>query len=128
MITQPYYVLAVPNLEASAEFYREILGFEVREIGDPGWRFFVKDACVIMAGECPNATPAGQLGDHSYFAYWRVDEIDSYYESVTARGVDLIKKLRDEPWGMREFGIRTPDGHRIMVGMSLEEPSGRVES
>jgi hypothetical protein len=24
--------------------------------------------------------------------------------------------LRDEPWGMREFGIRTVDGHRIMCG------------
>jgi len=24
--------------------------------------------------------------------------------------------LRDEPWGMREFGLRTADGHRLMIG------------
>jgi hypothetical protein len=24
-----------------------------------------------------------------------------------------------EPWGMREFGIETPDGHRIMFGQKL---------
>jgi uncharacterized glyoxalase superfamily protein PhnB len=32
------------------------------------------------------------------------------------RGVELIKPLRDEPWGMREFGVRTVDGHRMMFG------------
>jgi len=32
------YVIAVPDLQASAEFYRTVLGFEVHEIGDPGWR------------------------------------------------------------------------------------------
>ena len=28
----------------------------------------------------------------------------------------ITKPLRDEPWGMREFGLRTADGHRIMIG------------
>jgi hypothetical protein len=28
----------------------------------------------------------------------------------------VIKAIKDEPWGMREFGLRTVDGHRIMVG------------
>lgn len=72
MITRTMYVLAVPDLERSAAFYRDVLGFEVREIGDPGWRIFEKDVCRIMAGECPDATPAAELGDHSYFAYLTV--------------------------------------------------------
>jgi hypothetical protein len=38
---------------------------------------------------------------------------------VTAKGATLIKPLRDEPWRMREFGIRTIDGHRIMFGRRL---------
>lgn len=24
-----------------------------------------------------------------------------------------------KPWGMREFGVRTPEGHRIMFGQEL---------
>ena len=32
MITRTMYVLAVPDLERSAAFYRDVLGFEVREI------------------------------------------------------------------------------------------------
>ena len=44
------------------------------------------------------------------------DDIDQLYAAVTARGATLIKELRNEPWNMREFGIRTVDGHRIMFG------------
>lgn len=27
--------------------------------------------------------------------------------------------MTEEPWGLREFGIRTPDGHRIMCGQEI---------
>jgi uncharacterized glyoxalase superfamily protein PhnB len=58
------------------------------------------------------------MGDHSYFAYLEVDDIDRFYEAVTASGASVTKELRNEPWGMREFGLRTVDGHRIMFGSS----------
>ena len=116
MLRNPRYVIAVHDLERSARYYRDVLGFEVREVGDPGWRFFVRDQCFIMAGECPDALSADELGDHSYFAYVLADDIDELYAAVTANRAALIKDIRDEPWNMREFGIRTVDGHRIMFG------------
>lgn len=116
MLRNPRYVIAVHDLERSAGYYRDVLGFEVREVGDPGWRFFVRDQCFIMAGECPDALSPEQLGDHSYFAYVIVDGIEQFYAALTTRGATFIKPLRDEPWRMREFGIRTVDGHRIMFG------------
>lgn len=116
MITSTMYVLAVPSLARSAELYRDVLGFEVREMGDPGWRLFVKDACQIMAGECPDAIPPAELGDHSYFGYLVVDDVDDYYERARSHGAEVVKPLREEPWGMRELGLRTVDGHRIMIG------------
>ena len=76
MIERTMYVLAVPDLTESSTFYRDVLGFEILEIGDPGWRMFVKDACRIMAGHCPDAIAPVDLGDHSYFAYLVVDKID----------------------------------------------------
>ena len=121
-ILRTSFVLAVPDLERSAAFYRDVLGFEVREIGDPGWRVFVRDGCRIMAGACPDAVPAAQLGDHSYFAYLVVDDIDALHAKVAAAGADVMKALASEPWGMREFGVRTVDGHRIMFGQELTAP------
>lgn len=119
MITRTRYVIAVQDLMRSAAWYRDVLGFAIREVGDPGWRFFIKDACCIMAGECPDAAPAADLGDHSYFAYIDVDDIDAYFAAVRDAGAELIKDLRSEPWGMREFGVRTVDGHRIMFGQEV---------
>ena len=113
--TKTHFVLAVPNLQTSAAYYRSVLGFTVREMA-PGWLFLERDQCSIMAGECPDAIPPGELGDHSYFGYIVVDGIDELYQSVQAAKAELVKMLRDEPWGMREFGVRTCDGHRIMFG------------
>jgi predicted enzyme related to lactoylglutathione lyase len=116
MIHRTMFVLAVPDLERSAAFYHDALGFEVREIGDAGWRIFERDDCRIMAGSCPDALPAAQLGDHSYFAYLVVDDADAYYLRVKAANAEVTKPITDEPWGMREFGLRTVDGHRLMIG------------
>ncbi len=120
MIQRTMHVLAVSNLEASANYYQDILGFTVLEVGDDGWRIFELDSCKILAGHCPDSIPAGDLGDHSYFAYLVMDDVNDYYAQVTAHKPDLIKAIRDEPWGMREFGVRTNDGHRIMFGQELD--------
>jgi len=115
--TKTHFVLAVPDLKVSAEFYRTALGFTVREMA-PGWLFFERNDCSIMVGECPDAIPARELGDHSYFGYIVVEGIAELYHSVQAAKAEVIKTLRDEPWGMSEFGVRTVDGHRIMFGES----------
>jgi predicted enzyme related to lactoylglutathione lyase len=121
-LTRSMFVIAVPDLRRSAEWYARVLGFTVREIGDPGWRIFERDAVRIMAGECADATPARELGDHSYFAYLEVDGIDEYFAQVEAAGGRPSKRLRDEPWGMREFAITTIDGHRLTVGSPIGDP------
>lgn len=123
MIQKTLYVLAVNDLEASAAWYRDALGFAIHEIGDPGWRMYVRDNCRIMAGDCPDAIPAAELGDHSYFAYWIVDDAQRLFEEYQSKGVEILKAIRDEPWGMREFALRTIDGHRIMVGEELNPAS-----
>jgi predicted enzyme related to lactoylglutathione lyase len=118
------FVIAVPDLERSSAFYRDVLGFEIREIGDAGWRMYVQDECRIMAGACPDALPAAQLGDHSYFAYLVVDDVDAWHERVASAGAEIVKRLSTQKWGMREFGLRTIDGHRIMVGQEVRGGGG----
>ena len=119
MIREHMYVLAVPSLARSSVFYRDVLGFEIHDMA-PGWLLYQKDGCRIMAGECPDALPPRETGDHSYFAYLVVDDVDAYHQRVTAAKAEVTKSIRDEPWGMREFGLRTQDGHRIMIGGELK--------
>src|SRR5262252_4597094 len=108
-ILRNHYVLAVQNVRRSAEFYVQNLGFRI--VNEPdGWIFVAKDNCMVMLGECPNDMPASALGCHSYFAYLRVDDADAYHQDLKTKEAELLSVPEDKPWGMREFGLRTPDG------------------
>jgi uncharacterized glyoxalase superfamily protein PhnB len=85
----------------------------------PGWTFLSRGSFHLMLGECADTTPAHETADHSYFAYVTVEGIDQFYDEVLGNGASLMQGLADKPRGMREFGVRTPDGHRIMFGQEL---------
>lgn len=113
------YVLAVPDIRRTADWWVQVMGFAV-EMEPDGWIFVARGPCRIMLGECPDAIPPADLGDHSYFAYITVDDLDAYHAEIAPRGAEILAGPGDKPWGMRELAIRTPDGHRIMFGQDLE--------
>ena len=118
------FVIAVHDLDKATAFYRDVLGFEVEEAFDEGWRAYTFGSCRIMAGRCPEAIHPSKLGDHSYFAYVEIEEIDRYYSAVCTAGAKMrqaISQIGDTPWGMREFGVVTVDGHRIMFGSAMTD-------
>ena len=109
-------VLAVRDLAVSTSYYSDVLGFRRDPIDAPGWSFLTRDDFQVMLGECPDEKPASDLGNHSYIAYLYVDGIDQYYEEIAARGALVTSAPQNKPWGLREFGLSTPDGHRITCG------------
>ena len=48
-ITKSRFVIAVPDLQKSAAFYRDVLGFTIHSISDPGWLFYRCGNCTIMS-------------------------------------------------------------------------------
>ena len=109
-------VLAVRDLKLSTDYYVGVLGFRRDPIDAPGWSFLSRDTVRVMLGECPDEVPASELGNHSYVAYWNVEGVDRLYDEIKTRGALLSSAPEDKPWGLREFGLRTPDGHRITCG------------
>jgi uncharacterized glyoxalase superfamily protein PhnB len=101
----------------------DVLGFR-RDFGDgsDGWSFLSRDNFKVRLGECPTEKPAGELGNHSYFVYLTVEGLDQLHEELAARGAPVASEPEDQPWGMREFSVRTPDGHRIRFGEPI--PAG----
>jgi catechol 2,3-dioxygenase-like lactoylglutathione lyase family enzyme len=113
------FVLAVNDLAASRRFYMEKLGF-VEDLSVDGWSFLSRGACKLRLGHCPDAVPMSNAQDHSWFAYLHVDDAAGLYQESVKNDVEIWHKLKDTSWGMREFAIVTPDGHRIVFGERLE--------
>jgi RimJ/RimL family protein N-acetyltransferase len=42
-------------------------------------------------------------------------EFDASYRRADAVGADIAEPPVEQPWGMREFVLRLPDGHRLVV-------------
>ena len=113
-IVQNHFVLAVHDLQGSSGFFKD-LGFRIAS--EPaGWIFLERDNCMVMLGECSDALPPRKLGDHSYFGYLLVDDVDSYYQEVRAKGVTIRSPIATKPWNMREFAVESPEGHRLTIG------------
>ncbi|MBK6426584.1 MAG: VOC family protein [Blastocatellia bacterium] len=117
-LTNVRCVLAVRDLATSVDYYTRVLGMAI-DFTVPGWAFLSRGSFRVMLGECTDAMPAHETGDHSYYVYVTVEGVDELYADLVANGVALTQPLASKPWGMREFGVRTPEGHRIMFGQEL---------
>jgi len=117
-ITGMNFVLAVPDAMATARWWVDVMKFEaLRDMG--GWVFVKRGQCMIMLGTCPEAIPIPELGDHQYFGYIEFDDIDAYFAEIDRDNAEILKPPTTEEWNMREFAIRSPDGHRVMFGQDL---------
>jgi predicted enzyme related to lactoylglutathione lyase len=107
-------VLAVRDLNISTRFYIEVLGFQLDPVDAKGWSFLSMDSFKLMLGECADEIAATETGNHSWFVRLMIEGLDEYHHVISSRGAEVIAEPADKRWGLREFVIRTPDGHRIM--------------
>lgn len=113
------HVLAVKDIEKTESYFLDKLGFSVRFRVD-GWSFLNLGSFHVMLGHCPDELPARDTREHSYFAYVNCEGIDELYRDYQQRGAEIFQAIADKPWGLREFGVATPEGHRIMFGQDIE--------
>jgi len=45
----------------------------------------------------------------------KVSDVDATHADLVARGYEIVHPPTDEPWGVRRFFVRNPDGHVINV-------------
>jgi predicted enzyme related to lactoylglutathione lyase len=116
------FVLAVRDLDRSAAYYRDVLGFQLQWEDGPDWRLAVRDGVRLMLGHCPNEKPATEIFPHDWFGYLEVDDVDAFRADITARGAQCSEPM-NQSYGMREIMVTTIDGHRIVFGQELKPAS-----
>lgn len=111
-------VLQVADLNRALNFYRDVLGFEQEFVyGEPPFYGAVKlgEASVHLASVASQAARCG-LGS----AYFFCDHVDAYYAAVKAKGATVTSPLGDQPYAMRDFQLKDPDGNLLGFGHPLE--------
>lgn len=96
---------------ASGEFYVEVLGLEV--VMDHGW---------IVTFAAPG-NPAAQINLMSEDASAsvqpdasiEVDDVDAAHAAAQRLGYEIVHPLTDEPWGVRRFFVREPNGKVLNI-------------
>src|SRR3954453_10294191 len=111
------FVLAVPDINKSAQYFRDFLGFQISWENATDWRLAERDGVRIMLGQCPTDTHPSALGSHNWFGYLDVDDVDGLHAELTARGA-VCSAPKDTHYGMREIVITTIDGHRLVCGQA----------
>lgn len=116
-IVDNFTILAVLDVEKSRRFYMEQLGFE-EDLRVDGWCFLRRGSLRLRIGHCPDIEPMTDCPAHSLIVQAVVDDARSLYEEFKLNGVE-VNEPEDKPWGHREFGVLTPDGHRFMFSQTL---------
>lgn len=112
------HVLAVKDLSVEANYYLDKLGFD-RDFTASGWEFLSFGDFKVMLGECADEMTAEETGNHSWYAHVLIENVDEVYEEFIDRGASILSTIADKPWGIREFSVKTPDGHRIGFGQII---------
>jgi catechol 2,3-dioxygenase-like lactoylglutathione lyase family enzyme len=77
------FVLAVTDLDRSAAYYRDVLGFRLSWEDGGGWRLAERDGVRLMLGHCPNEKPATEIFPHDWFGYLETEAWTRYVRNLS---------------------------------------------
>lgn len=107
-------ILSVRNVQASVEFYRDVLGFVQDWMVETGRTASVsRDSCSIMLSQ-------EEQGHSGTWVWIGVEDIEKLYEEFDGSGATILQPPTDYPWA-REMRVEDPDGHVLRFGGEPKE-------
>jgi predicted enzyme related to lactoylglutathione lyase len=96
---------------ASVPFYAEVLGLEVAM--DLGWivTLAAPDNPAAQISLMREDASAPVLPDVSI----EVEDVDAAHAAAQRLGCEIVHPLTDEPWGVRRFFVREPNGKVLNI-------------
>jgi catechol 2,3-dioxygenase-like lactoylglutathione lyase family enzyme len=123
--------LPADDPQASLDFYRDVLGFEVRnDVGKGTMRWLTvgppeqPGTSIVL---CPPAvgpaitdderrTIAEMMAKGTYaIITLATRDLDAVFEQVQRAGVDIVQEPADQPYGIRDCAVRDPAGNLVRI-------------
>lgn len=121
----------VKNMAAMIRFYRDVLGFEIRESEDTSNVYLEKDGTLFLLygrEDFEKMTRrrfgyAQGINGHYEIALSVEDyaAVDKTYEAVIQKGAKSVMPPETEPWGQRTCYVADPEGNLIEIGSFVRE-------
>jgi predicted enzyme related to lactoylglutathione lyase len=103
--------LPVADIEAAKSFYTDFLGLSTEEF-NMGW---------VARYTSPGTGANVQLVTHDStapadsVASVHTPDVDAAYAEAQEAGYEIVYPLTTEPWGVRRFFVRAPDGNILNI-------------
>jgi uncharacterized glyoxalase superfamily protein PhnB len=119
------------DADASLAFYRDILGFEVRnDVGYEGMRWITvgpnnqPDTSIVLhppaadpgITEDERRTISEMMAKGTYASInLATPDLDGTFEQLQASDTEVVQEPTDQPWGVRDCAVRDPAGNMIRI-------------
>ena len=127
-VKQAVPFFAVSNIEVSARYYVDGLGFEMTkrwmDDGKLRWCRLQRGGAALMLQEFPTAghdswTPEGKVGE-GVSIYFICEDALAIYREISARGIQAAKPFVGN--GMWVTSLSDPDGYRLAFESTTDAP------
>lgn len=116
----------VEGMPTMVKFYRDVLGFSIREAENASNVYLEKDGTLFLlyrrtdfeAMTNHNFHYAKSVNGHFEIALSveNFEAVDKAFQEVTAKGATPILNPTTEPWGQRTCYVADPEGNLIEIG------------
>lgn len=130
-LTVHYAFLPHDDADAALAFYRDTLGFEVRnDVGYNGMRWITVGppggAGTALVLQPPAADPGVTEDERRVISEMMAKgtyamltlathDLDATFERLQARSVEIVQEPTDQPYGVRDCAVRDPAGNLIRI-------------
>ncbi len=123
--------IMVDDMAVMIRFYRDVLGFEIKEAEDASNVFLEKDGTLfLLYRKTDFEKMTGRK--FSYCSGWNghyeialsvnnYGEVDAAYARVVEAGAAPVMEPATEPWGQRTCYVADPEGNLIEIGSFVKE-------
>jgi predicted enzyme related to lactoylglutathione lyase len=105
-------VLQVPDVGATAMFYRDVLGFT--------WDFGGDDYAVVWRDNSAIHLAKGDGRPTGVHLFQWVQDVDAYYAEIVSRGAKVETTPEDRSHGIRDFSLRDVNGLVVVFGHDID--------